>query len=167
MAVTGSDSTPAPRWASARTMSRSLAIPSTAVPSCETTTAQILCSARTASRRRTVVSGVTVTTWVPLPRSTSLIRIGPPDAPTPLMVCRTGTPAPDPSIHDATRRTSGRVRGQDGDMEVQGIADGRFGPVRECFGEILAAQPGTGVRGHAGPAGAYRGLLRLGPACRP
>ena len=30
-------------------------------------------------------------------------------------------------------------------MEVQGFADGRFGPVRECFAEILAAQPGTGA----------------------
>src|SRR5215469_941084 len=78
MAVTGSDITAAPRRASARTMSRSLAIPSTAVPSCETTTAPIRCSARTARRRRTLVSGVTVTTWVPLTRRTSLIRIGPP-----------------------------------------------------------------------------------------
>src|SRR5215468_5233287 len=78
MAVTGSDITAAPRWARARTMSRSLAIPSTAVPSCETTTAPIRCSAKTARRRRTLVSGVTVTTWVPLTRRTSLIRIGPP-----------------------------------------------------------------------------------------
>src|SRR5215471_13927617 len=78
MAVTGSDITAAPRRASARTMSRSLAIPSTAAPSCETTTAPIPCSARTARRRRTLVSGVTVTTWVPLTRRTSLIRIGPP-----------------------------------------------------------------------------------------
>ena len=30
-------------------------------------------------------------------------------------------------------------------MEVQGFADGRFGPVRRCFAEILAAQPGTGA----------------------
>jgi len=30
-------------------------------------------------------------------------------------------------------------------MEVQGHADGRFGPVRQCFAEILAAQPGTGA----------------------
>src|SRR5215471_10584115 len=78
MAVTGSDITAAPRRASARTMSRSLAIPSTAAPSCETTTAPIRCSSRTARRRRTLVSGVTVTTWVPLTRRTSLIRIGPP-----------------------------------------------------------------------------------------
>src|ERR1035438_955851 len=78
MAVTGSDITAAPRRASARTMSRSLAIPSTAAPSCETTTAPIRCSARTARSCRTVVSGVTVTTWVPLTRSTSLMRIGPP-----------------------------------------------------------------------------------------
>src|SRR5215472_1746200 len=78
MAVTGSDITAAPRRASARTMSRSLAIPSTAAPSCDTTTAPIPCSARTARRRRTLVSGVTVTTWVPLTRRTSLIRIGPP-----------------------------------------------------------------------------------------
>src|ERR1700730_383385 len=78
MAVTGSDNTAAPRRASARTMSRSLAIPSTVVPSCETTTAPIRCSARTARSCRTVVSGVTVTTWVPLTRSTSLIRIGTP-----------------------------------------------------------------------------------------
>ena len=30
-------------------------------------------------------------------------------------------------------------------MEVQGFADGRFGPVRQCFAGILAAQPGTGA----------------------
>jgi CubicO group peptidase (beta-lactamase class C family) len=30
-------------------------------------------------------------------------------------------------------------------MEVQGIADGRFAPVRQCFAEILATQPGTGA----------------------
>src|ERR1700689_5561748 len=78
MAVTGSDITAAPRRASAWTMSRSLAIPSTVVPSCETTTAPIRCSASTATRCRTLVSGVTVMTWVPLTRSTSLIRIGPP-----------------------------------------------------------------------------------------
>ena len=30
-------------------------------------------------------------------------------------------------------------------MEIQGFADGRFGPVRQCFAEILAAQPGTGA----------------------
>jgi hypothetical protein len=30
-------------------------------------------------------------------------------------------------------------------MEVQGFAHGRFGPVRECFAGILAAQPGTGA----------------------
>jgi CubicO group peptidase (beta-lactamase class C family) len=30
-------------------------------------------------------------------------------------------------------------------MEVQGFAEGRFGPVRQCFAEILAAQPGTGA----------------------
>ena len=30
-------------------------------------------------------------------------------------------------------------------MEVQGFADGRFGPVRQCFAEVLAAQPGTGA----------------------
>ncbi len=30
-------------------------------------------------------------------------------------------------------------------MDVQGFADGRFGPVRECFAQILAAQPGTGA----------------------
>jgi CubicO group peptidase (beta-lactamase class C family) len=30
-------------------------------------------------------------------------------------------------------------------MEVQGFADGRFGPVRQCFAEILAAQAGTGA----------------------
>ncbi len=27
-------------------------------------------------------------------------------------------------------------------MDVQGFADGRFGSVRQCFAEILAAQPG-------------------------
>ena len=30
-------------------------------------------------------------------------------------------------------------------MEVQGFADGRFGPVRECFAEVVAAQAGTGA----------------------
>jgi CubicO group peptidase (beta-lactamase class C family) len=30
-------------------------------------------------------------------------------------------------------------------MEVQGFADGRFGPVRECFADVLAEQPGTGA----------------------
>jgi CubicO group peptidase (beta-lactamase class C family) len=36
-------------------------------------------------------------------------------------------------------------RGQDGHVEVQGFAHGRFGLVRECFAGILAAQPGTGA----------------------
>src|SRR6185437_576148 len=78
MAVTGSDITAAPRLANARTMSRSLTIPPTETPSCDTTTAPIPCSARISSRRRTFVSGGTVTTCVPLPRSTSVIRIWPP-----------------------------------------------------------------------------------------
>jgi hypothetical protein len=30
-------------------------------------------------------------------------------------------------------------------MDVQGFADGRFGSVRQCFAEILAAQAGTGA----------------------
>ena len=30
-------------------------------------------------------------------------------------------------------------------MEVQGSADARFGPVRECFAEVLAMQSGTGA----------------------
>jgi CubicO group peptidase (beta-lactamase class C family) len=30
-------------------------------------------------------------------------------------------------------------------MDAEGVADGRFGPVRECFAEILAAQLGTGA----------------------
>src|SRR5450432_1102890 len=30
-------------------------------------------------------------------------------------------------------------------MEVQGHADPRFGPVRDCLAEILGAQPGTGA----------------------
>jgi hypothetical protein len=30
---------------------------------------------------------------------------------------------------------------QDGQMEVQGFADRRFGPVQRCFAGILAAQP--------------------------
>src|ERR1022692_613513 len=30
-------------------------------------------------------------------------------------------------------------------MEVQGHADARFGPVRDCLAEILGAQPGTGA----------------------
>src|SRR6266487_3455445 len=80
MAVTGSDITAAPRLAKARTMSRSLTIPPTEVPSLDTTTAPIPCSASTSSRRRTFVSGGTVTTCVPLPRSTSVIRIWPPGA---------------------------------------------------------------------------------------
>src|SRR6476646_600408 len=78
MAVTGSDITAAPRLAKARTMSRSLTIPPTETPSCDTTTAPIPCSASTSSRRRTFVSGGTVTTCVPFPRSTSVIRIWPP-----------------------------------------------------------------------------------------
>src|SRR2546429_5216229 len=80
MAVTGSDIAAAPRLAKARTMSRSLTIPPTEVPSLDTTTAPIPCSASTSSRRRTFVSGGTVTTCVPLPRSTSVIRIWPPGA---------------------------------------------------------------------------------------
>src|SRR5580700_5989819 len=92
MAVTGSDITAAPRRASAWTTSRSLAIPSTAVPSRETTTAPIRCSARTATSCRTLVSGVTVMTWVPLARSTSLIRIGPPRRWYAASCARTDTP---------------------------------------------------------------------------
>ncbi len=38
-----------------------------------------------------------------------------------------------------------RRLGQNGHMDVQGFADGRFGPVRECFAEVIAAQPGTGA----------------------
>jgi hypothetical protein len=30
-------------------------------------------------------------------------------------------------------------------MEAQGSCDARFGPVRECFAEILCAQAGTGA----------------------
>ena len=30
-------------------------------------------------------------------------------------------------------------------MEVQGHADARFGPVRDCLAEILGEQPGTGA----------------------
>jgi hypothetical protein len=30
-------------------------------------------------------------------------------------------------------------------MEVQGFTDGRFAPVRQCFAEIIAVQPGTGA----------------------
>ena len=48
MAVTCSDITAVPRRAKARTISRSLTIPSTEAPSPETTTAPIRCSARTA-----------------------------------------------------------------------------------------------------------------------
>jgi CubicO group peptidase (beta-lactamase class C family) len=32
-----------------------------------------------------------------------------------------------------------------GDMDVQGYADARFGPVRDCFAEVVGAQPGTGA----------------------
>src|SRR5580700_6737591 len=32
-----------------------------------------------------------------------------------------------------------------GDMEVHGSADGRFGPVRDGFAEVVRAQPGTGA----------------------
>jgi hypothetical protein len=59
-------------------------------------------------------------------------------------------------------------------MEVQGLADGRFGPVRECFAEILAAQAGSAawraaeipaVNGHgtaAAVAGFYHALAAGG-----
>jgi hypothetical protein len=59
-------------------------------------------------------------------------------------------------------------RGQDGHMEVQGFADGRFGLLRAYFAEILAAQPGTGAAFAAWCdgrlvvdlwGGAHRGLL--------
>jgi CubicO group peptidase (beta-lactamase class C family) len=30
-------------------------------------------------------------------------------------------------------------------MDVQGFADARFGPVRDCFAEVVRAQPGTGA----------------------
>jgi hypothetical protein len=58
----------------------------------ERTTAPIRCSARTARRRRTFVSGVTVTTCVPLTRSTSLIRIRPSHAPVGADRVPVGTP---------------------------------------------------------------------------
>lgn len=32
-----------------------------------------------------------------------------------------------------------------GDMDVQGYADARFGPVRDCFADVVRAQPGTGA----------------------
>jgi CubicO group peptidase (beta-lactamase class C family) len=35
--------------------------------------------------------------------------------------------------------------GQNGRVEVQGLTDGRFGPVRECFAQVVAGQPGTGA----------------------
>src|SRR4029077_15950170 len=87
MAVTGSDITAAPPLAKARTMSRSLTIPPTEVPSADTTTAPIPCSASTSSKWRTFVSGGggrtllpggPLTSCGPLPRSTSVIRIWPP-----------------------------------------------------------------------------------------
>ena len=31
------------------------------------------------------------------------------------------------------------------DMDVQGYADARFGPVRDCFADVVRAQPGTGA----------------------
>ena len=31
------------------------------------------------------------------------------------------------------------------DMDVQGYADARFGPVRESFADVVRAQPGTGA----------------------
>jgi hypothetical protein len=42
-----------------------------------------------------VVSGVTVTTWLPLTRSTSLMRIGPPDIRARLIARHTGIPGLD------------------------------------------------------------------------
>src|SRR5258706_14048562 len=30
-------------------------------------------------------------------------------------------------------------------MEVQGVADGRFAPVRECFADVLGGQAGSGA----------------------
>jgi CubicO group peptidase (beta-lactamase class C family) len=35
--------------------------------------------------------------------------------------------------------------GQDGVVAPQGFADARFEPVRDCFAEVLAGQPGTGA----------------------
>ncbi len=59
---------------SLRTTSRSLTIPSTELPSPLTTTAPMLCSASSASRSRTVESGVIVMTLLlDLPLITSLI----------------------------------------------------------------------------------------------
>jgi len=42
-------------------------------------------------------------------------------------------------------------------MDVQGFAGGRFGSVRQCFAEILAAQP-VGFRNSA--TGAELGFMR-------
>ena len=42
-------------------------------------------------------------------------------------------------------------------MDIHGCADGRFGPVRDCFAEVVRAQPGTG----AGFAAWCDGLLAV------
>jgi hypothetical protein len=46
------------------------------------------------------------------------------------------------AVRDPARVIAGR--GQDGGMEVQGSAGGRFGPVRECFAGILQSGPAGG-----------------------
>ena len=50
----------------------------------------------------------------------------------------TSPPSSSDAVHVPRGRTGPgardrRARGQDGHMEVQGFADGRFGPVRRCF----------------------------------
>ncbi len=41
--------------------------------------------------------------------------------------------------------STGPARGQESSMDVQGFAEGRLYPVRQCFAEILGAQAGTGA----------------------
>jgi len=55
-------------------------------------------------------------------------------------------------------------------MDVQGLADGRFGRVRQCFAEVVRAQPGTGAGfgisqdgyGMGGLGGSYAGTNTAG-----
>src|SRR5215207_108923 len=75
MDETGASSRAAPRSCICRTTSRSETMPRIVSPSSETTSAPKLCSASAASSWRTVASGRTVDTALPLPRRMSLIRI--------------------------------------------------------------------------------------------
>src|SRR5215204_4017373 len=75
---TGASSRLAPRSCICRTTSRSETMPPMLSPSSETTSAPMLCSASAARSCRTVASGRTVETVLPLLRRMSLIRLDPP-----------------------------------------------------------------------------------------